>query len=196
MPDLKLELQYPSKIIVGLDEVGRGAISGPVIVGAVIIDQNYILPGIKDSKKLSRASRERLYDEITSRYIWSIGIVSHEEIDEINILEATKKACLIAIENLKIVPEVILVDGNMKFTDQRFISIINGDNLSISIAAASIVAKVIRDRLMIEYAKEFPQYLWHKNFGYGTKEHIDSIRENDLSIYHRKSFKIKGLQLM
>jgi len=193
MPNLTLESQYPNKIIVGLDEVGRGALSGPVIVGAVIVDQNYIISGIKDSKKLSRASREALYKKIIKNYIWSIGVVSHEEIDRINILEATKTACLIAIGNLTIIPDIVLVDGNMKFPDPRFISIINGDNLSISIATASIVAKVIRDRLMAQYAKDFPQYLWNKNFGYGTKEHIDSIRNNGLSNYHRKSFKIKLL---
>jgi len=192
MPDLKLELQYPNKIIAGIDEVGRGSLSGPVVVCAVIVDQDLIVDGIKDSKKLSRKAREILYDKITENYIWSIGIVSHEEIDKINILEATKKACIISVNNLKTIPDIVLVDGNMKFQDTRFISIINGDNLSISIAAASIIAKVTRDNLMVEYAKEFPEYLWDKNAGYGTKDHLDSIGKYGLSPYHRKSFKIKS----
>jgi ribonuclease HII len=192
LPNLEYESLYPGKIIAGLDEVGRGALSGPVVVAAVVVDSTFIIQGIKDSKKLSIASRELLYDKITSRYIWSVGLVSHEEIDRINILEATKKACIIAASNLATIPDIVLVDGNMKFADTRFISIINGDNLSISIAAASIVAKVTRDRLMIKYSDDFPQYLWDKNFGYGTKQHIDAIKDNGLSSYHRKSFRIKN----
>ena len=192
LPNLEYESLYPGKIIAGLDEVGRGALSGPVVVAAVVVDEACIIQGIKDSKKLSIASRELLYDKITSRKIWSVGLVSHEEIDRINILEATKKACMIAASNLAIIPDIVLVDGNMKFADTRFISIINGDNLSISIAAASIVAKVTRDRLMIKYSDDFPQYLWDKNFGYGTKQHIDAIKDNGLSSYHRKSFRIKN----
>jgi ribonuclease HII len=192
LPNLEYESLYHGKIIAGLDEVGRGALSGPVVVAAVIVDMTCIIQGIKDSKKLSIASRERLYDKITSHYIWSVGLVSHEEIDRINILEATKKACLMAASTLPTIPDIVLVDGNMKFADTRFISIINGDNLSISIAAASIVAKVTRDRLMIKYSNDFPQYLWDKNFGYGTKQHIDAIKQNGLSSYHRRSFRIKN----
>ena len=139
--------------------------------------------------------RELLYKQITQNYIWSVGIVHHDEIDIINILEATKKACTISVANLAVKPDTVLIDGNMKFHDPRFISIINGDNLSISIGAASIIAKVTRDRLMLEYAKEFPEYMWHKNSGYGTKEHLNAISLHGLSPYHRKSFKIRSSTL-
>lgn len=190
LPNLEYESLYQGKIIAGLDEVGRGALSGPVVVAAVIVD-SLIIEGIKDSKKLNIASRERLYDQITSKYIWSVGLVCNKEIDKINILEATKKACIIAANNLTVTPDILLVDGNMKFTDTRFVSLINGDNLSISIAAASIVAKVTRDRLMIKYSDDFPEYLWDKNFGYGTKQHINAIKQHGLSSHHRNSFRIK-----
>lgn len=185
---LHFEKKYPNFILAGIDEAGRGPLAGPVVAAAVIVDQDNIIAGIKDSKKLSKKKRELLYEQITANYTWAIGIISHTEIDEINILEATKKACILAAESLSTKPEIVLVDGNMKFCDKRFISIINGDNLSLSIAAASIVAKVTRDRLMLELSNEFPQYLWHKNSGYGTKEHIQAINEYGLSPYHRLSF--------
>jgi ribonuclease HII len=191
LPNLEYESLYLGKIIAGLDEVGRGALSGPVVVAAVIVDRSHIITGIKDSKKLSIASRERLYREITSRYIWSVGLVCNKEIDRINILEATKKACIIAANNLNVTPDILLVDGNMKFADARFVSLVNGDNASISIAAASIVAKVTRDRLMVKYSQDFPEYLWDKNFGYGTKQHIHAIKLHGLSSHHRNSFHIK-----
>ncbi|HJD55983.1 MAG TPA: ribonuclease HII [Rickettsia endosymbiont of Pyrocoelia pectoralis] len=189
---LQFEKKYPNYIIAGVDEVGRGPLAGPVVASSVIIDQNNIIPGIKDSKKLSKKKRELLYEQITSNYIWSVSIVSHTEIDEINILQATKKACELAVSKLSTVPQIILVDGNMKFNDKRFVSIVNGDNLSLSIAAASIVAKVTRDRLMLELGNEFPHYLWHKNSGYGTKEHLDAIKTHGLSPYHRRSFNIRA----
>jgi ribonuclease HII len=188
----KLEQNYLSPVA-GVDEAGRGPLVGPVVAAAVIIDQTRIIDGIKDSKKLTSKKRELLYEQITKNYHWSVGIVDQDEIDLINILEATKKACLIAVANLKVIASTILVDGNMKFTDPRFISIVNGDNLVISISAASIVAKVTRDSLMSEYAKKFPQYMWHKNFGYGTQEHLTAISKHGFSPYHRKSFKIKNL---
>lgn len=190
---LQFENQYIEETVAGIDEAGRGPLAGPVVASAVIVDQKNIINGIKDSKKLSAKLRENLYHQITTEYVWSTGIVFQEEIDQINILEATKKACYLAAKNLRVKPTIILVDGNMKFSDNRFISIINGDNLSISIAAASIVAKVTRDRLMLEYAKEFPEYLWHKNFGYGTKEHVNAINLYGRNKYHRQSFKVKGL---
>lgn len=192
MTIFKLEQNY-SGLIAGVDEAGRGPLVGPVVAAAVIVDQAKIIDGIKDSKKLTKKARESLYEQITKHCIWSVGVVHQDEIDTINILEATKKACYIAATNLSVTPDTILVDGNMKFTDSRFISIINGDNLSISIGAASIVAKVTRDRLMLEYSKEFPQYLWHKNSGYGTKEHLQAINLYGLSPYHRRSFKIKKI---
>ncbi|XVN42664.1 MAG: ribonuclease HII [Candidatus Rickettsia vulgarisii] len=192
MTIFKLERQYLGPVA-GVDEAGRGPLVGPVVAAAVIVDQTKIINGIKDSKKLTKKVRESLYEQIIRDYTWSVGIVHQDEIDKINILEATKKACYIAATNLSVEPSTILVDGNMKFTDSRFISIINGDNLSLSISAASIIAKVTRDRLMLEYSKEFPQYLWHKNSGYGTKEHLQAINLYGLSPYHRRSFKVKNI---
>ncbi|MFP3011835.1 MAG: ribonuclease HII [Rickettsia sp.] len=186
---LHFEKKYHNYIVAGIDEAGRGPLAGPVVASAVIIDNTNIIPGIKDSKKLSKKKRELLYEQITSNYVWATAIISHTEIDEINILEATKKACSIASANLSLKPEIVLVDGNMQFNDERFVSIINGDNLSLSIAAASIVAKVTRDRLMLDLSTEFPQYLWHKNSGYGTREHIEAINIHGLSPYHRRSFR-------
>lgn len=188
----KLEQQYLSPLA-GVDEAGRGPLVGPVVAAAVIIDQTKIIDGIKDSKKLTKKTRELLYNQITQNYIWSVGIVHQDEIDAINILEATRKACITAVENLPLRPATVIVDGNMKFPDPRFISIIKGDNLSLSIAAASIVAKVTRDRLMLEYSAEFPHYMWHKNAGYGTKEHLEAIKLHGISPYHRHSFKVKIL---
>ncbi|MGI4775379.1 MAG: ribonuclease HII [Janthinobacterium lividum] len=191
--DLSFELKYKNYLVAGVDEAGRGPLAGPVIAGAVIIDQKNLIPGIKDSKLLSKKRREILYQEIIRRYCWAIGIVWNDEIDEINILQATKKACVIAVQNLEMRPSIVLIDGDMKFHDQKnYISIINGDNLSHSIAAGSIVAKVTRDCLMAEIDKEFPLYSWRKNLGYGTKEHIKAIRSHGLSMYHRKSFRIKN----
>lgn len=191
MPSLDLEYKYPGKIIAGVDEAGRGPLAGPVVAGAVIINQEYIIPGIKDSKLLSFEKREILYNEITSKYIWAIGMIMPDEIDQINILEATKKACVQAIKKLPRKTDIVLVDGNMKFSDpQKFISIVKGDNLSLSIAAASIIAKVTRDCLMLKLDEEFPEYFWRNNFGYGTKIHLEAIKKYGLSPHHRKSFKI------
>ena len=186
---LHFEKKYHNYIVAGIDEAGRGPLAGPVVASAVIIDNTNIILGIKDSKKFSKKKRELLYEQITSNYVWATAIISHTEIDEINILEATKKACSIAAANLSLKPEIVLVDGNMPFKDKRFVSVVNGDNLSLSIAAASIVAKVTRDRLMLDLSTEFPQYLWHKNSGYGTREHIEAINIHGLSPYHRRSFR-------
>jgi ribonuclease HII len=188
MPNLLLEQKYPSKIVAGIDEAGRGPLAGPVVAAAVIVNQEILIEGINDSKKLSAAKRERLYDLITDNYIFAIGEASVEEIDEINILEATKLACIRAAEKLSIKPDIVLVDGNMKFADGRYKSIIKGDTLSISIAAASILAKVYRDRMMAELAKEHPQYLWNKNSGYGTAKHIVAIKEHGATKHHRTKF--------
>ena len=152
-----------------------------------------MIKGITDSKKLSTDKREELYAKITENYTWSVGIVEAKEIDEINILEATKKACILAVQALTTAPSVVLVDGNMKFTDNRFQSYIKGDDKSISIAAASIIAKVTRDRIMTLLHEDFPYYYWLKNSGYGTKDHLSAIARYGTSIHHRVSFKIKNL---
>lgn len=180
---------YKSNLIVaGVDEAGRGPLAGAVVAAAVVVDKNNIIEGIKDSKKLSKKSREDLYNKIVKSYKYGLGIVSVQEIDEINILNATIKACNLAVLNLSINLDVVLVDGNMKFTDRRFISIIKGDSLCFSISAASIVAKVTRDKIMHDLSLKYPEYLWHKNCGYGTKEHIEMIKKYGATEYHRKSF--------
>jgi ribonuclease HII len=189
--DLSIESNYQG-VVAGVDEAGRGPLAGPVVAAAVIIDQNNLIKGIKDSKKLSKKKREELYVKITQNYVWSIGVVEPKEIDEINILEATKKACVLAVEGLIKEPSVVIVDGNMKFSDKRFVSYIKGDDKSISIAAASIIAKVTRDRIMGLLHQEFPYYFWAKNSGYGTKEHISAIEKYGSSIHHRLSFKLKN----
>ncbi|MBA2628854.1 MAG: ribonuclease HII [Rickettsiaceae bacterium] len=193
MTDLEIEQRFFGKIIAGVDEAGRGPLAGPVVAAAVIVDQNNIIEGIRDSKKLSKKKREDIYHYITSHYIWSVGIVSSDEIDEINILQATIKACRLAVSALKVRADIVLVDGNMKFGDQRFLSIIKGDDKSISIAAASIIAKVTRDGLMNDLSNEFPEYKWHQNAGYGTKEHMEAIIKHGRSVHHRKSFKVKDI---
>lgn len=191
MPDLSIETNYIG-LIAGVDEAGRGPFAGPVVAAAVVVDQSKIIPGIKDSKKLSKTKREELYDKITENYLWAMALVEPQEIDEINILEATKKACIKAVAELTMQPQIVLVDGNMKFNDDRFISYIKGDDRSLSIAAASIVAKVTRDRIMGTLHNEFPHYGWINNSGYGTKEHLAAIKKHGYSPYHRLSFKIRG----
>lgn len=188
MIDISFEKQYAGKIVAGVDEVGRGPLAGPVIAAAVIIDQSNIINGINDSKKISKIKRELLNDQILKSYNYSLGISSVEEIDEFNILNATKLSIMRAIENLSIKPDIVLIDGNMKFIDKNFISIIKGDEKCYSIAAASIVAKVYRDDLMRSLALDFPFYKWDKNSGYGTIEHIKAIQANGISKHHRKKF--------
>ena len=190
--DLVIESNYQG-IIAGVDEAGRGPLAGPVVAAAVIVDQANLIEGIKDSKKLSKRKREELYTKITEHYLWAVGVVSPKEIDEINILEATKKACVLAVEGLIIEPAVVIVDGNMKFNDHRFVSYIKGDDKSISIAAASIIDNVTRDRMMDLLHTEFPNYNWAKNSGYGTREHISAIKMYGSCVHHRVSFKVKVL---
>ena len=191
MPNLEYENEYSDLIVAGVDEAGRGPLAGPVVAGAVIIDPQNLIEGIDDSKKIALRKREYLYEQIIAKYIWAVGIVSVEDIDRINILEATKKACMLAVANLKIPPHKVLVDGNMKFPDpEKFISIVKGDALSLSIAAGSIIAKVTRDRIMQDLDKEYSNYFWKDNAGYGTKKHLQAIKNYGLTIHHRKSFKI------
>ena len=196
-PDEKLQyerallakgLQY----IAGVDEVGRGPLAGPVVCAAVImpLDAESIIIGVDDSKKLSAKKREILAEEIKKRALaYTIVEVSEKEIDEINILEATKLGMKKAIETLAIPPETVLTDGNMTIDisfPQR--SVIGGDALSYSIGAASIIAKVYRDKMMDEYAKEYPQYAFESNKGYGTAAHIQAIKEYGLCPIHRRTF--------
>lgn len=179
------------KYIAGIDEAGRGPLAGPVVVGCVIMKPDSFIEGINDSKKILESKREKLYETITEEAIdWSVGIVSEKEIDEINILNATKKALNIAIKNLNIKPEKILVDAleNIDTCNIPYISVIKGDAKIYSISAASIVAKVTRDRIMREYDEMYPQYGFGKHKGYGTAGHIQAIKEYGMCSIHRKSF--------
>ena len=176
--------------VAGVDEVGRGPLAGPVVAAAVIIDINNIPDGINDSKKLSKINRLKISDEIKKHSIFSIAEASVKEIDEINILQASLLAMKRAIEGLAKKPRTILVDGKFK-PKTNFIthSIIKGDTQSLSIAASSIIAKVYRDNLMRDFSKKYPEYLWEKNAGYGTKEHLLAIKKCGITSIHRKSFK-------
>jgi ribonuclease HII len=193
LPDYLIESNYSNSIIAGIDEVGRGALAGPILAAAVIIDKENIIPGINDSKKLSARAREILYEKITACYSWSVALVPAEDIDNMGIVKANILSCCLAAKNLPITPDILLVDGNMKFEDPRFISIKSGDTISVSIAAASIVAKVTRDRIMSNLSADYPYYLWYKNVGYGTKEHIEAIIKYGITPYHRKSFQCKSI---
>jgi ribonuclease HII len=179
--------------IAGVDEVGRGPLAGPVVTAAVIMPLDDVIQGIDDSKKLSAKKREALAEEIMKRAIaYRIERVEAEVIDEINILQATRLCMKRSVENLGVKADMVLTDGNMTLditTPQR--SIVHGDALSYSIGAASILAKVYRDRLMDEYAEQYPQYAFEKNKGYGTAVHIAAIQEYGLCPIHRKTFTTK-----
>ena len=183
------------KIIAGVDEAGRGPLAGPVVAGAVILKVLFFKETIDDSKKLSAKKRERAYREICEKAIVGIGIVDEKEIDRINIYQATIKAMSLAIRNLSIPPEYIIVDGNMKLSAQCPVrSIIKGDSRSLSIAAASIIAKVTRDNLMVKFHKQYPQYGFAKHKGYATRGHIEAIKKCGYSPIHRMSFSPSGLR--
>ncbi|MBR3133476.1 MAG: ribonuclease HII [Clostridia bacterium] len=179
------------KYIAGIDEAGRGPLAGPVVVGIVILPRDSMIEGVNDSKKVSEKKREKIYDEIISEAIdWSVGIIDQKEIDEINILNATKKALTMAIDNLKVKPDLILVDALEKIDTKGipYKSIIKGDAKEYSIAAASIIAKVTRDRIMKEWDEVYPEYGFSGHKGYGTAKHIQAIKEFGPCILHRKSF--------
>ncbi len=180
------------RYIAGVDEVGRGPLAGPVVCAAVImpLDAADIVVGVDDSKKLSAKKREQLAEEIKKRALaYTIVEVSERDIDEINILQATRLGMKKALEGLEIPPEAVLTDGNMTL-DISFPqkSVIHGDALSYSIGAASIIAKVYRDSKMDEFAKSYPQYAFDSNKGYGTAAHIQAIKEYGLCPIHRRTF--------
>ena len=176
--------------ICGVDEAGRGPLCGPVVAAAVILPKDCIIEGVNDSKKLSEKKREMLYDEIIKNALAvGVGMCDQDVIDEINILNATKKAMCEAIDNLKEKPDYVLIDGNQKI-DIKFPQdiVVKGDSKSESIAAASIIAKVTRDRIMLEYDKKYPEYGFAKHKGYGTKAHIQAIEKYGITPIHRISF--------
>jgi len=181
-----------NRIEAGCDEVGRGCLSGPVVAAAVILPMDYANEFINDSKKLSKRNREDLVSEIKLEALaWSVAEASVAEIDSINILNASFLAMNRAISSLDVIPEFLLIDGNRFKTtlDIPFSCIIKGDAMYASIAAASILAKVYRDNLMVDLAKEFPGYDWENNAGYPTPKHRAGIRSLGLTPWHRKSFK-------
>ena len=177
----------------GVDEVGRGPLVGPVVTACVILPKDFKLDGLTDSKKLTEKKREEFYDYIINNCVaYAIGQCSPEEIDKFNILEATKIAMKRAIDsvNTQIKLDYILIDGNMKFNlDIPYMSIVKGDSKSISIAAASVVAKVTRDRILIELDKKYPMYGYKDHKGYPTKKHIEAIYKYGLIDGYRKTFK-------
>lgn len=178
------------KYIAGIDEVGRGPLAGPVLAAAVILPENCCINGINDSKKLSAEKRERLYDEICSKALAiSFAMEDNKVIDNINILNATLSAMRKAVEDLSIKPQVLLIDA-LKIPDLeiRQEGIIKGDEKSASIAAASIIAKCVRDRLMLDLSKSYPQYGFEQNKGYGTQAHLAAIAKYGISPIHRRSF--------
>lgn len=186
----KIYYDQGKELVAGADEVGRGPLAGPVVCACVILPKDCQIVGIDDSKKLSEKKREALYDEIISNAIsFDIEYVFQDVIDEINILEATRLCMSRAINNMKIKPEVVLVDALTGLeTECETVPIVHGDALSYNIGAASIIAKVSRDRFMKELDKQYPQYGFEKNKGYGTKMHMDALRRFGACPVHRKSF--------
>ena len=178
------------QIICGVDETGRGPLAGPVVAAACILPDGFVIEGLNDSKKLSEKKREKLYDVIVENALdYCIASASVEEIEEINILNAAMLAMKRAIEGLKIKPDLALIDGNTSrgFTVENE-TVVGGDAISPSIAAASILAKVTRDRMCYDFDKEYPEYGFAKHKGYGTKVHIEAIKKYGVTPIHRPSF--------
>ena len=178
------------KLIAGVDEAGRGPLAGPVVAACVVFKAEGPFPKADDSKKLSERAREKLYDEIIDSCVsYGVGISDNETIDEINILEATHKAMYEAISKCEIKPEIVMVDHlRIKGYEGEQLPITHGDALSVSIGAASIIAKVTRDRMCRDYALQYPEYGFEKNKGYGNKAHYEAIEKYGILPIHRKSF--------
>ena len=180
-----------SKYIIGIDEVGRGPLAGPVVSAAVRLSKNFNITELNDSKKLSKFKREEIYNLIINTCEYQLGVSNVEEIDKINILQATFLSMRRAINKFKLPSNYkILVDGPWSFdkANKNILPKIKGDSIYPSIAAASIVAKVYRDNLMLDLSKKYSKYLWERNSGYGTKKHIEAIKLHGITKHHRKSF--------
>jgi ribonuclease HII len=189
---------YHNLIEAGCDEAGRGCLAGPVVAAAVILPKNYKHPILNDSKKLSAKQRAILKDEIINSAIaWQVAFVDNTEIDEMNILRASIKAMHIAIEGLEKVPQFLLIDGNRfyPYKDFKYETIIKGDGLFFSIAAASVLAETFRDEFMEKLHLEYPEYGWNKNKGYPTAFHRAAIMRYGITPYHRKSFTLFNSQM-
>lgn len=195
MPDLSFEADCHTRgltVIAGIDEAGRGPLAGPVSAAAVVVPADFSCPGLDDSKKISEKKRERLYEELTSMpgLHWSLAYAEPDEIDRINILRATHAAMARAVKGLNVKVDHCLIDG-LAVPDFPLPhdGVVKGDGLSLSIAAASIIAKVSRDRRMLGYAREFPEYGFERHKGYGTKVHLEALRRHGPCCIHRRSFK-------
>lgn len=188
LPDLSIESSVQG-VVAGIDEAGRGPWAGPVVAASAIIFPDKIPAGINDSKKLTHSKREQLFDEIMACAITGVGMASVEEIDSLNILEATKLAMRRSLEQLSQMPDIALVDGNRApALPCKVQTVVGGDAKSISIAAASIIAKVTRDRIMQQLAIEYPGYGWERNAGYGTAAHQKGLATLGITPHHRRSF--------
>ena len=193
-----LKLQYKKGLEAGIDEAGRGCLAGPVTAACVILPNDFCSNKLNDSKKISKKLREKLRIKIEKEAIsFSVTHVFSQEIDKINILNATIKAMHKSISKLKIKPERIIIDGNYfkRYKNIPYKCIIKGDEKFQNIAAASILAKTHRDELMNSLNKNFPNYNWNENKGYATKKHRESIKEHGITIHHRKSFKLLSKQM-
>lgn len=194
-PDFTYEKSVGGSIL-GIDEVGRGSIAGPVFAAGIVLDDKFNYPNINDSKKLSIVQRNNAFHYLKTYYKYVVQYSSVEEIDRINILQATLLAMKRVIDNTDTKYDYIFIDGNTKpkHIVNNIINIISGDQKSLSIASASIIAKVIRDQFMNTLSEKYPQYLWHKNKGYCTRQHIDAIKKHGITRHHRRTF-LKNLQL-
>lgn len=195
MPDFSWEdllLREGYSVIAGIDEAGRGPLAGPVVAGAVILPRPFECPDLDDSKKLPEVRREEIYERLTTdpAVVWAVGEASVQEIESLNILEATHLAMRRAFHALPVVPQVALIDGRpLRDFPVPHRGIIGGDGLSCSIAAASVLAKVTRDRLMMEYARVYPHYGFEKHKGYGTKYHLAQLERHGFCPIHRQAFR-------
>jgi len=188
----------PDLVEAGCDEVGRGCLAGPVVAAAVILPKDYQHELLNDSKQLTKEDRVSLQvDIVRDALAWAVAEVSNEEIDEINILNASFKAMHLALDKLSIRPEFLLIDGNRfkPYQEIKYECVIKGDATYLSIAAASVLAKNYRDDLMAKLSEEFPGYGWHTNVGYPTEEHREGIRQLGITPFHRKSFQLLPSQL-
>ena len=177
------------RMIAGIDEAGRGPLAGPVVCACAVMQPDYINDKINDSKKLTALTRDRLYDEIIKNAVsYCVSIIDNKVIDEINILNATKKGMYETVQKLGMKPDIVLVDAVKLKLEMPTEAIIGGDGLSFNIAAASILAKVTRDRIMEEYDKVYPEYLFAQHKGYGTKKHIEILKRLGATDIHRKTF--------